>query len=122
MITFEDSVTNARTLLLSSSCSGDRQKELTFRYEGSPASAINTRVVPAITGQPTAPSGWTAGLGTVRAGDEATILDLNGVNVWTKDGVSSGETVTVKVTETGDTSQLLPGYYTATYCVQQVVS
>lgn len=121
-ITFRDAATAHRTLLLSSSCSGDREKTMKFTYEGAPADGREGGgEQPWITAIPEPPVGWAVISGSDEATDEGTLLGLSGVNAWTKGGQSVADKAIVIVSENSQSEHLLPGYYSATYCVQQMV-
>ncbi|HIB1631434.1 TPA: hypothetical protein ACWV6Y_005405 [Salmonella enterica subsp. enterica serovar Muenchen] len=127
-ITLTGSVTEAetRTLMLSSTCGTElREKELTFRYEGSPlvtpALGKIEKIALEFKGTPQIPDGWALSPGQTGPGSEGmTLVDYAGVNLWDKSHGSSGERVIVQV-KTTEKMPDAPGYYTATYCVQQMV-
>ncbi|HIB1631437.1 TPA: hypothetical protein ACWV6Y_005408 [Salmonella enterica subsp. enterica serovar Muenchen] len=115
-----------RILLLSSTCSGDRDMNLQFVYEGGLLETTGeggNENHGVITGVPKMPEGWTNGMGATGGpkGDEILeTVNFNGANVWSKAGHNLGEKVIVNV-EKKAAVPMLPGYYTATYCVQQAV-
>ncbi|EEM8924349.1 hypothetical protein GL409_04725 [Salmonella enterica] len=115
-----------RVILLSSRCSGERDMNMNFVYEGGLMETMGEggdENHGTITGVPKMPAGWTNGLGVTGGPKNEEILEvinLNGANVWSKAGHTVGEKVIVKV-EQEERKEMLPGYYTATYCVQQII-